>query len=81
MEDEAEYLMNTVVIERLGIGSLTNRAALPPYLPQFRGNRSPRYFIDMPAIDIHRFAIIIGGRPCNVGAILYGRLAIGRAQL
>lgn len=51
-----QQLMNTVVIERLGIGSLTNRAALPPppYLPQFRGNRSPRYFIDMPAIDIHR---------------------------
>lgn len=52
-EDEVE-LMNTVVIEWLGGGSLTNRAALPPYLPQFRGNRSPRYFIDMPTIDIHR---------------------------
>lgn len=25
-----QQLMNTVVIERLGIGSLTNRAALPP---------------------------------------------------
>lgn len=45
-----EYRRNRMI----GGGSLTNRAALPPYLPQFRGNRSPRYFIDMPTIDIHR---------------------------